>query len=59
MHLVGVHPIVSLVVCLSQHEPTAANPQARPAGDTDRLLHGAQQRGAGANAGSATLSAYV
>jgi len=45
MHLLGVPPIVSLVVCLSQHEPTAANPQARPAGDTDRLLHGAQQRG--------------
>jgi len=59
MHLLGVPPIVSLVVCLSQHEPTAANLQARPAGDTDRLLHGDQQLGAGANAGSATLSAYV
>jgi len=33
---------------------------ARPAGDIDRLLHGAQQRGVRrANAGSATLSAYV
>jgi len=33
---------------------------ARPAGDIDRLLHGAQQRGMRrANAGSATLSAYV
>jgi len=31
-----------------------------PAGDVDRLLHGAQQRGVRrANAGSATLSAYV
>jgi len=32
----------------------------RPAGDTNRLLHGAQQRGVRrANAGSATLSAYA
>jgi len=37
-------------VCLSE-----------PAGDIDRLLHDARQRGVrgGANAGSATLSAYV
>ena len=33
---------------------------AAVAGDIDRLLHGAQQRGLRrANAGSATLSAYV
>ena len=41
---------------------TAANfaAVARPAGDIDRLLHCAQQRGVlRANAGSAALSAYV
>jgi len=43
MHLSGVRP-----VCLSQHGPHAAADfaaVARPAGDIDRLLHGAQQRG--------------
>jgi len=48
MHLSGVRPSVPAWA-------TAA--VARPAGDIDRLLHGAQQRRA--NAGSATLSAYV
>jgi len=41
---------------------TAANfaAAARPAGDIDRLLHGAQQCSVQrANAGSATLSAYA
>jgi len=61
MHLSGVRPSVCQSVRLSN------GPQqqglllwARPAGDIDRLLHGAQQRGVRrANAGSATLSAYV
>ena len=54
---------VRLSVCLSVSvQATAAKFAivARPAGDIDRLLHGAQQRGVRrANAGSATLSAYV
>jgi len=53
-------------VCKSVRR-TAANPLLRGlllwvwlAGDVDRLLHGAQQLGMQpANAGSATLSAYV
>jgi len=49
MRLSGVRPSVRLSVCLSSS-----------AGDIDRLLHGAQWRGVRrANAGSATLSAYV
>ena len=49
-------PSLCLSVCLSQHGP-AAGPAA---GDIDRLLHGALQQGVRrANAGSATMSAYV
>jgi len=54
---------VSLSVCLVPASATAAKfaAVARPEGDPiDRLLHGVQQRGMWrANAGSATLSAYV
>ena len=53
MHRSGIHTSVC---------PTAAGLLlwARPAGDIDRLLHSAQQQGMQqANAGSATLSAYV
>ena len=59
-HLSGVHLSVRLSV---PARLTAANVAAvaRPAGDIDCLLHGAQQlRGVRrSNAGSATLSAYV
>jgi len=52
---------VRLSVCLSQHGPQQQTLLCgRPAGGIDRLLHGAQQRCVRrANAGSATLSAYV
>jgi len=50
---------VRLSVCLPQHGPDYRC-YCGPAGDIDRVLYGAQQRGARrANAGSATLSAYV
>jgi len=56
-------PSVCLSVCLSQLSQTAAAGLllwARPAGDVDRLLYGAEQCGVlRENAGSATLSAHV
>jgi len=58
MYMLGARPSVCLSVSV---QATAAKFAivARPAGDIDRLLHGAQQRGVRrANAGSATLSAY-
>jgi len=53
---------LSLPAWLHSSKPAAAGLLlwARPKGDIDRLLHGAQQRGVRrANAGTATLSAYV
>ena len=48
-----------LCICRSSVCPPVC-PSMSPAGDIDRLLHGAQQRAMRlANAGSATLSAYV
>jgi len=46
---------------MKRHGVRPSVPAWTPAGgDIDRLLHGAQQRGVRrANAGSATLSAYV
>ena len=55
-----VRPSVRLSVCLSTGHSSKVCYCGTTAGDIDRLLHGAQQRGVRrANAGSATLSAYV
>jgi len=58
----GVRPFVRSSVCsIRPLQQSAAGLLlwARPAADIDRLLHGAQQAARRANAGSATLSAYV